>query len=481
MKKSVKKNYFYNLLYQVLLVISPLITMPFLSRSLGVKGIGEYSYAYSIISYFVLVATFGFDVYGRREISYYKDDIKKRTESFFSIQIIKTTFTFFTLIIYLIFSMFNANKTLLLLLLFHLLNVPLNIGWFFQGIEEFKKITIRGFLLKFIDLAFVIFCIKKPTDLNLYVFGSSFIAFITFFALWFDIKKYLCKVNLDFKTIKHTFKEGAIFFLPAIATSIYTLLDKTMLGIMTSGYIENGYYEQAQKINIVLLKFVLALGTVLLPQIANAYKKNNKQDIKNLILKSTNYVLFISIAIAFGLMSISEYFVPWFFGKSFNKVAILLNLSGFILIFQGLDDVFGMQYLVSTNKQNKYVMSLFLGAFINFCCNLILIRYYQSVGAIIASLIGEISIVIIQVFMIKKEIEILEILKLSLNYLFAGIIMSLVCKAISTIMEPSIIATILLTLVGSSVYIVVLLILKDKFVINIVNSLKLKIVSKKDY
>ena len=479
MINSIKKNYFYNLLYQVLLVISPLITMPFLSRSSGVSGIGEYSYAYSIISYFVLVATFGFDVYGRREISYYKDDIKKRTESFLSVQIIKTIFTIFTLICYIIFSLFNPNKILLFLLVFHLINVPLNIGWFFQGIEEFKKITIRGFLLKIIDLVFVVFFIKEPTDLNLYVFGSSFIAFVTFFALWIDIKKYICKVDLSFIKIKNTFKEGAIFFLPAIATSIYTLLDKTMLGIITKGYIENGYYEQAQKINVVLLKLVLALGTVLLPQIANAYKKNNKKNIQKFILKSANYVFFISIAIAFGLMSISEYFVPWFFGKSFNKVSILLNFSGFILIFQGLDDIFGMQYLVSTNNQKKYVISLFLGAFVNFFCNLILIRHFQSVGALIASLIGEIAIVFIQIFMVKKDINVFEILKLSYNYFFAGIIMYLICKIVSIVLNPSIFATIILTLVGIVTYTSVLLILKDKFFINIIDSYKSKIKLKK--
>lgn len=473
---NVKKNYFYNLAYQVLLVVSPIITMPFLSRSLGVNGIGEYSYAYSIISYFVLVATFGFDIYGRREISYYKDDIKKRTEKFISVQLIKTIFTLLTLVCYIIFSMFNANKILLLLLVFHLLNVPLNISWFFQGIEEFKKITMRGFLLKLIELAFVIFFIKKPSDLNLYVFGSSFIAFITFFALWSDIKKYICKTKVSLRNVKETFKEGVIFFLPAIATSIYTLLDKTMLGIITGSYIENGYYEQAQKINVVLLKLVLALGTVMLPQIANAYKNNKQKDVESLVQKSANYVFFISIAIAFGLMSVSRYFVPWFFGENFNKVSTLLNLSGFILIFQGLDDVIGVQYLVSVNKQRKYIISLFAGAIINFICNLIMIKYYQSIGAIIGSLIGEISIVIIQIFMIKKDINILNIIKQSFNYIIAGVIMSIVCKIVSSIFTtPTVFATLVLTLIGINVYIGILWILKDAFFLSILNIFKSKI------
>ena len=121
-------NYIYNLVYQILLVISPVITMPFLARALGVEGIGKYSYAYSLLSYFVLVATLGCDIYGRREIAYVKDDIEQRSIKFWNIQIIKIISTFIVLIMYIIFSSFNVNKVILLLLIFHLINVPLNIG-----------------------------------------------------------------------------------------------------------------------------------------------------------------------------------------------------------------------------------------------------------------------------------------------------------------------------------------------------------------
>lgn len=475
MDRKITKNYIYNLVYQILLVVSPVITMPFLSRSLGVEAIGEYSYAYSLTSYFVLLATLGCDIYGRREISYVKDDMEKRSKKFWNIQIIKIVSTILVIFIYIIFSNFNSNRILLFILVFHLINVPLNIGWFYQGIEEFKKITIRGFFLKIIDLLFVIIFIHDPDDLVLYVFGSSFINFLAFFVLWIDIKKYVKFVPLKFLHPTKDLKDSIVFFLPAIATSIYTLLDKTMLGLITGNYTENGYYEQAQKVNVILLRVVLALGTVLLPRIASAYKKNDFNSIKRDIQKSARYVFFISIAIAFGLVCISDLFVPWFFGEEFNKVSMLLKISGFILIFQGLEDVFGMQYLVSIGKQKQYIISLFIGAFTNFICNMILIPKFQSGGALIASLIGEFVIVSSQIIMIKGKIEVKKIIFSSKNYLISGIVMCIPLLFLERYLKSNIMDTFLVIILGAGLYLGTLLILKDELVWKYITTIKGKI------
>lgn len=468
-------NYIYNLVYQILLVISPVITMPFLARALGVEGIGKYSYAYSLLSYFVLVATLGCDIYGRREIAYVKDDIEQRSIKFWNIQIIKIISTFIVLIMYIIFSSFNVNKVILLLLIFHLINVPLNIGWFFQGIEEFKKITIRGFFLKIVDLMFVILFIHKPSDLNLYVCGSSIIAMVTFLILWIDLKKYIYPPLIKNINIKENLSECFIFFLPSVATSIYTLLDKTMIGVITKNYVENGYYEQAQKINVVLLKVVLALGVVLLPQIAKEFKNKNFKKINNYINKSVSYVFFISFAIAFGLMSISRIFVPWFFGNEFDKVSDLLKISGFILIFQGIDDVLGLQYLVSIGKQKLYIISLFVGAFVNFLLNIFFIKYLYSIGALIASLLGEIAIVIVQMFFVRKEINIKNIILKSLKYFLAGTIMGICCMVIFENVKATIINTIIVAVFGGTIYIFLLYLLKDEFLFSIFKIIKNRI------
>ena len=478
MNKKTIKNYIYNLIQQVLLVVSPLITIPFLSRSLGAEGIGTYSYAFALTNYFTLVATLGCDVYGRREISYVKNSIKNRSKKFWSIQIINTICTLFVSVAYIIFSLNNPNKTLLLILVFHLINVPLNIGWFYQGTEKFKKITIRTIFLKLAELLFVVFCIHSKNDLIKYTFGSSFINFLTFFVLWLDIKNDIKFEKITLKDVKYDLKNCLQFFLPAIATSVYTLLDKTMLGILTRGYTENGYYEQAQKINIVLLRVVLSLGLVLLPQIAGAFKEGNKKQVKDLVNKSGKYVFFISLPIALGLICISDNFVPWFFGNGYNKVSELLKLSGFILIVQGLDDVFGMQYLVNIGKQKQYIISIFSGALTNFIFNLILIPKFASAGAIIASFIGELVIVLVQMYYVKANINLKEFFKQSRNYIIASMAMLIVIP-LSSFLRNSILSTAIIISLSAIIYFITLFILKDDTFINVVNKIKDKIKSKR--
>ena len=474
MNKKTIKNYIYNLIQQVLLVISPFITIPFLSRSLGAEGIGTYSYAFALTNYFTLIATLGCDVYGRREISYVKNSLENRSKKFWSIQIIKIVCTTLVSSIYIIFSFNNANKVLLLILMFHLINVPLNIGWFYQGIEKFKKITIRTIFLKIAELLFVVFCIHSKNDLIKYTFGSSFINFLAFFVLWLDIKNDVKFEKITFKDIKYDLKNCLQFFLPAIATSIYTLLDKTMLGNLTGSYIENGYYEQAQKINIVLLRVVLSLGLVLLPQIASAFKEGNKKQVNEFINKSGKYVFFISLPIAFGLICISDNFVKWFFGDGYDKVSELLKLSGFILIVQGLDDVFGMQYLVNVGRQKQYIISLFSGAAMNFIFNLILIPKFASVGAIIASFLGEFVIVLMQVYYVRNNINLKEFFKQSKNYLIASLVMLIVIP-LGRFLKVSILNTIIITGTCAIIYFIALFILRDDTLINIIKKLKDKI------
>ena len=477
MNKKIIKNYIYNLIQQVLLVISPLITIPFLSRSLGAEGIGAYSYAFALTNYFTLVATLGCDVYGRREISYVKNSLKNRSKKFWSIQIIKTICTLLVSIAYIIFSFNNTDKVLLLILTFHLINVPLNIGWFYQGTEKFKKITIRTIFLKLAELLFVVFCIHNKNDLIKYTFGSSFINFLTFFVLWLDIKNDIRFEKITLKDIKFDLKNCLQFFLPAIATSVYTLLDKTMLGILTGSYTENGYYEQAQKINIVLLRVVLSLGLVLLPQIASAFKEGNKKQVNEFINKSGKYVFFISLPLAIGLICVSDNFVPWFFGNGYNKVSELLKLSGFILIVQGLDDIFGMQYLVNVGKQKQYIISIFSGAIMNFIFNLILIPKFASAGAIIASFLGELVIVLIQMYYVKDNINLKRFFKQSKNYVIASLTM-LILIPLNNFSKVPILNTVITIGLSIIIYFITLFILKDDTLINVVKKIKDKIKSK---
>ena len=151
-KKSVKKNYFYNMVYQILLIVVPLVTMPYISRTLGSSRIGIVSYIESISSYFVLFATMGITTYGQREVSYYQDSKIRRSEIFWNAKVLEFITSLIVLILYIIFALFQVNKVIFMVLSINIIAVFFDVTWFFQGMEEFGVIILRNIIIKILQI-----------------------------------------------------------------------------------------------------------------------------------------------------------------------------------------------------------------------------------------------------------------------------------------------------------------------------------------
>ena len=267
-------------------------------------------------------------------------------------------------------------------------------------------------------------------------------------------------------------------FVPQIAVQIYTVLDKTMIGKITGDMTEVGYYEQAQKIIKAALIIVTALQTVMNSRVANAYAKNDKKEIKDCLEKSFNFTFLLSIPMAFGIMAIATKFVPWYYGEGFDGVIPLLISTAPILIVIGLSGITGTQNLVQIGKQKVYTISVAVGAGVNVILNLILINYFNAVGAVIASIFAEITVLGIQLKYFKEQFTVWEILKLSVKCFISGIVMFAVVAILTRFMPVSILNTIIEVIVGGIVYVLMLIILKYKFLYDIygqvINSIKNK-------
>lgn len=100
MKKSVKLNYIFNLCYQLLLIALPLITTPYVSRVLGAKAIGTYSFTQSIVTYFTLLGCIGLGLYGQREVAYCQKDTLKRTKILTELVLLKICSVLISLAVY---------------------------------------------------------------------------------------------------------------------------------------------------------------------------------------------------------------------------------------------------------------------------------------------------------------------------------------------------------------------------------------------
>ncbi len=465
MAKSIKRNYFYNTVYSILTVITPLITAPYTSRVLEADGIGAMSFALSIVTYFTLFGSLGTWSYGSREIAYVRDDLEKRSIVFWEVVLFRVISTFIVLAVYLAAVYFYAKSYRILFFIFalNILTIACDVTWFFFGLEEFGKIVFRNIIIRIIDIAFVFAFIKSKSDLPLHAFGSVFFNVAGTVVMWKYLPAYIKKP--DFKSL-HPFRNiKTIFslFIPGLAVQVYTVLDKTMIGIFTEGTFENGYYEQALKISKIVLALVTSLAGVMVPRIGYLFAKGDREQVSFLMYRSYKFVLCVSVALCFGLVGISDNFVPWFFGPGYEKVAGLLKVSSFLIVAIGLNNATGIQYFIPTKRQNLFTYSVVIGAAANFTMNIILIRMYQSYGAIIASVAAETLIAAIEFYFVRKEISTGRVILSGTNYYIAGGVMLAVLFFMGSRLTPSPVHTFTMIFTGAAVYVSLLFILRDKF------------------
>ncbi len=466
-KKSAKKNYFFNVSYQVLTLITPLIAAPYLARVLQPDGVGRISFAESIVSYFSLVAVMGIGIYGQREISYVQDSLEKRSEVFWNTKMMGFCTSGLVIIIYLVFTLSQKeNASIYLILTLNLIANFFDITWFFQGMEDFAKTVTRNAIFKVIQVVCVFSFVKRKEDILIYVLNMGLTVALGNISLWAYLPRYITWIPLSKLRPFKDFKVMWSLFIPTIAMQIYTVLDKTMIGIITDNSYENGYYEQALKISKMLLSLVTALGTVMVPRIGYLFNKGYKEDIKRYMYRGYKFVWFLGIPLCFGVIMSSANFVPWFLGAGYDKVIPLLQILSLLILAIGINNVTGIQYLIPTKKQNIFTMTVIIGAVTNFCLNMVLIYFFKSIGAAIASVTAESVIAVVQLIIVRRELSPVQVLKEGIHYFIAGIIMVFVLIPITKFLTPSIFHSIVIALSGAIVYLGILLLEKDEFLIS---------------
>ena len=476
-KKSVKKNYIYNLMYQILVMIIPLITTPYLSRVLGAENIGIYGYTLSITTYFILFGSLGVSMYGQREIAYLQDNKKDRSKTFFEILLMKSITLGLSLIIfYLCFCRNGEYHLYYQILILEIVANIIDISWFFQGLEEFKKTVIRNTIVKLISVACIFLLVKTKADLNKYFIIYVLSTFLGNITLWFYLPRYIEKIKIkELKIFRHL-KPTLLLFIPQIAVQLYTVLDKTMIGSLVVDKSEVGYYEQAQKIIKLLLTIATSLGTVMMPRIAHTYASGDHKQLRKYMNTSLSYIMMIAFPLMLGIISISNHFVPIFYGKGYDKVTILMSIISPIIVFIGLSNVIGTQYLLPTKQQRKYTTSVTIGAFVNLILNFILIKLCKSIGASIATVIAECVVTGVQLFLVREEIKLTEIIKLSYKYIISSIIMFICSIIISILINNNFISLFVQGISSVIIYFSLLFIMKDTLIMDGLKLVKNKLV-----
>lgn len=475
---QVRKNFIYNLIYQVFTIVLPLITVPYISRILGAKGVGEYSYSAAYVQYFIIIGMIGVSIYGNRQIAYVKKDKEKLSKEFWNIYTLQFITTTLSLIIYLItfVGVNSTNRTLYLVQAITIIATVFDISWFFIGYEDMKSVVIRNSITKIIGALLIFLMVKNSNDVILYALIMGSTTFVGQLIMWVSVPKLVGFNKPDLRDSLSHLKPALSLFVSQLAIQVYVLLDKTMLGIMSSTA-EVGFYENSQKTLKLVLTLITALGTVMLPRMSALYSEGNMEEFKKMIYKAFSFVNFMAFPMVLGLIAISNGFSLWFYGENFIGVENLLKIGSLILLAISWSNILGMQVMIPMKKEKQFTISVTIGAIVNFILNLILISKFKSVGTTISSVIAEMAVTGTQLYLLRDLVDIKKILKTCYKPIIGAISMYLAVVFLTASFEVGIIYTAIQVVLGCLVYAVVMYFLKDEFLNSILRMIteKLKV------
>lgn len=467
-KKSIKRNYIYNLSYQILTLITPLITTPYIARVLRPDGVGIVSYTNSVVTYFVLLAALGTTDYGQREIAYRQDDLRERTRMFWEVFLLRTMTSLLSLIVFFFFTVGSDERLIYLLQAVNIINVIFDITWFFQGMEEFGKTVGRNIVARILNLILIFAFVKTAADIPFYIGSIVFSTLLGHMLLWISLPQYICRISLLEIRPFRNMKGILLLFLPQIAIQVSAVMDKTMLGLITGSDFENGYYEQADRIEKICLTLVSSLGIVMIPRISYVIAKKQKELVEYYVYRAYRFVWFLALPMTIGLIAIADQFVPWFFGDGYDKTIILIRIFSLLLCVVGISSVTGVQYFVPAGKQKEYTISVLLGMLVNFTLNLLLIPHFLSIGAAVATVVGEVIVSASQLCMVRKRFSVVRVLASSKKYIIATLIMGAAVLFVKPWAGNGSIGTVILIGSGGLAYFAVLWFMKDEMMREII-------------
>ena len=462
---SVRLNFVLSMAYQVLVVLLPMITAPYVARVLGADKNGIYSFTASYQTYFSMFAALGTVSYGSREIARNRKDKAVRSKLFWEIELMTVLTSSISIAAFILFIVFRDRYQIYYVpQVMAILAVMFDISWFFTGIEQFRYIVTKNAMFKLLGAVLIFTLVHKPEDLLLYIAILSATTMLGNMSMWIYMPRFLEPVDFRTLRIRRHLRETFVYFIPSVATSVYTVLDKTLIGEITRNEAENGCYDKVvQLINIMKALTFTALNSVLGARISFLFAEKRYDEIRRRIETSINYILFMGLGIGFGLAGVASRFIPWFLGPGYERAILMLVMMSPIVVIIGVSNCLGSQYYTPSGKRAQSARFIIIGACVNLGLNLLLIPRFWGYGAIAASLIAEMTITILYVAFSGESFHPIVFLRDGWKKLAAAILMFAAVRAIDPFFHSNFPALAAEICLGGAVYIIVLFVLRDSF------------------
>lgn len=472
-QKNLKNNFIFNMIGVITNLLFPVIIFPYISRILNPIGIGKVTFVNSISTYFLMFASLGIPLYGVREIAKVRNNQEELQKTVSEIFLLNLITTFVVTILYFIgiyLGYLGKEKILLKIMSLNIFFTFMGVEWFYQGIEEYKYITIRGIFFRIISLILIFSLIKKEEDYIIYglitiipIIGSNI---LNFFKLKSLIKLSFKKLNLK----KHL-KPILTIFSMNLAISIYTNLDSVMLGYKSTET-SVGLYSSGIRLVKLILGIVTSLGVVMLPRISNYIQNGMEKELKNILDKAFKFIIFLSFPCFLGLYLTSKEIILIFSGHGFIDAINTMKYLTPIVIFIALSNFVGIQILYPRGEERKVLISVIIGAIINFSLNWVLIPKYAQNGAAISTTIAEGMVLVVQIVLGYRYLRFIKFNFELFKPIIATTFMGIMIMSFNKYYLNNIYFSLLFKMIiGLSSYLIALIILKDEFIYEIFNKI----------
>ena len=458
-------------------MLFPLITFPYVCRVIEADGIGQINFFQSIISYISLFTCLGIPMYAIREIARDRSDVVQMNRTAMEILLLHSMLTLvgyaIVAILCLTVPQIQVNIPLFLILSLTIFFTAIGCEWFYQGIEDFKYITIRGLIIKTVSVVLLFIFVKSKTDLLYYgcytVFGVLGGNIFNFFRL----RKYIHRENIIFSElhIKRHIKPVLKVFSFSVVTSIYLQLNTVLLGFLKNA-LAVGYFAAATKVMQMLLTMSACLGSVMMPRASHLIAENKEDEFNRLIQKSYDFTLAIALPMTIGLIFCAPSLITALCGVKFEHSILPSQIIAPIILMVAISNVFGIQVLFPKGKINIVTLCCGIGAVADLILNLCLIPFFSYIGTSIAYLGAEVATTVSMYFIGRKYIPIIYFKKSHLTYALGCIVMALALYGISLLQLPTLTILLLQGCCGVLAYFIILCICKDEMLVQILSKIK---------
>lgn len=473
-QKSIKTNFIMNAILTLSSFIFPILTFPYISRTLLPVGSGKVSFAASLIQYFNMFAQLGIPVYGIRicaKVRDNKEELTRTAHELLFINFIVGAFSYICLSIGLLFvPRLQEDRTLYLIMSCTILLTAIGMNWLYQALEQYTYITLRSLIFKVIAIVAMFMLVHAKEDYVIYGAISIFASSASNICNFVNVRKYIDLKPIGNYNLKRHIKPILVFFAMSCATTIYTNLDTVMLGFMKTDE-DVGYYNAAVKIKSILISIVTSLGTVLLPRASYYIQQKKYNEFKLINKKALNFVALLACPLTLYFILFAKQGIFFLSGEAFTGAVIPMQIIMPTLLFVGITNVLGIQILIPLGREKIVLYSEIGGAVVDLILNLMLIPRMSAAGAAIGTMIAELVVLIIQVVALRKDAKLffenIHFLKILIALLIATVSCAWLLGTNISVFTTLIVSAILFF----GVYCSILIFTKEGLTIEIINQI----------